>query len=290
MHKDPPLDIVGWWSTSPSSGPDASHLPVHRQILQNYNESAVFLAFHPSHIQERHGAKLPLTVYESVLEGENTADAGKDMQIDGEEPALNIRFRELPYSVETGEAEMIGVDTIAKGSGAATRTETTAQVSAAGSSRSAGDKKQTEGGLSSQAELSQEEEERMQSWTSLSYLFTSNISRSNCKPQYPSQRRPHPRIPHLAHQILRLQHLRNQRRQRRPHDPAAITHHPSQHQLTPIASLNPFTTRRKRFHLGSSLPKQRRLTRISARSNGRERQVHARAGPQIGDYSKCAPG
>lgn len=74
---------------------------------------------------------------------------------------MNIRFRELPYSVETGEAEMIGVDTIAKGSGTATRTETTAQAPAAGSSKDAGDKKQAQAEPSTKAELSQEEEERM---------------------------------------------------------------------------------------------------------------------------------
>lgn len=153
---------MGWWSTAPPSGPDTSHLSIHRQLLQDYNESAVFLAFHPSQLQQRQGAKLPLTVYESVLESENH-DTGKDMQIDGEEPPSNIRFRELPYSVETGEAEMIGVDTIAKGSGTATRTETTTQVPASGSSKNVSrqKQKQKEGGQSTQAELSQEEEECM---------------------------------------------------------------------------------------------------------------------------------
>lgn len=159
VHKAPPLDIVGWWSTAPPSGPNVSHLPVHRQLLQDYNESAVFLAFHPSQIGQQHGAKLPLTIYESVLEGENSGDAG-NMQIDGEEPAVNIRFRELPYSVETGEAEMIGVDTIAKGSGTASRTEAAAQAPAAGSSTTAGDKQQAQAGQSSKAELTQEEDER----------------------------------------------------------------------------------------------------------------------------------
>lgn len=160
VHKDPPLDIVGWWSTAPPSGPNDSHLPVHRQLLQDYNESAVFLTFHPSQIGQQHGAKLPLTIYETVLEGENSGDAGKDMQIDGEEPALNIRFRELPHSVETGEAEMIGVDTIAKGSGTASRTEAAAQAPAAGSSETAGDKQQAQAGQTSKAELTQEEDER----------------------------------------------------------------------------------------------------------------------------------
>lgn len=85
------------------------------------------------------------------------------MQIDGEERPSNIRFRELPYSVETGEAEMIGVDTIAKGSGTATRTEPTTQIPAAGSSKNASTQKQKqkEARQSTQAELSQEEEECM---------------------------------------------------------------------------------------------------------------------------------
>lgn len=65
---------------------------------------------------------------------------------------MNIRFRELPYSVETGEAEMIGVDTIAKGSGTASWTEPAAQ----GSKKINKNKKE-----SSQAELTQEEEECM---------------------------------------------------------------------------------------------------------------------------------
>ncbi|KAJ6107367.1 hypothetical protein N7523_008690 [Penicillium sp. IBT 18751x] len=159
VHKDPSLDIVGWWSTAPPSGPDAVHLPVHQQLLQDYNESAVFLAFHPSQLPNRQGAKLPLTVYESVLEGENAADVGKDMQIDGEEKKMNIRFRELPYSVETGEAEMIGVDTIAKGSGTATRTEAIVPGTAASASKQNGDKDNTDGEQSSQVVLSQEEED-----------------------------------------------------------------------------------------------------------------------------------
>ncbi|KKK17539.1 COP9 signalosome complex subunit 6 [Aspergillus ochraceoroseus] len=116
VHKAPTLDLIGWWSTAPPSGPTASHLPIHRQILQNHNESAVFLAFHPSQVQgaSKNGGKLPLTVYESVYEGESVTESGKAMQVDGEEQSLNIRFRELPYTVETGEAEMIGIDTVAR--------------------------------------------------------------------------------------------------------------------------------------------------------------------------------
>jgi COP9 signalosome complex subunit 6 len=74
------------------------------------------------------------------------------MQVDGEEPALNIRFRELPYSVETGESEMIGIDTIVQASGTASLNVTQEPTKRA---------KQPEADKqSSQTELSQEEEER----------------------------------------------------------------------------------------------------------------------------------
>ncbi|KAJ6132155.1 JAB1/Mov34/MPN/PAD-1 [Penicillium samsonianum] len=156
VHKNPPLDLVGWWSTAPSTGPNDAHLPLHRQILQDYNESAVFLAFHPSQLQDSgsNGGKLPLTVYESVHEGETAPDASKDMQVDGEEPVLNIKFRELPYSVETGESEMIGIDTIVQASGTASLNVTQEPTKRAQQTEKTESNKQ-----SSQVELSQEEEE-----------------------------------------------------------------------------------------------------------------------------------
>lgn len=162
MHKVPPLDLVGWWSTAPSTGPDASHLPLHRQLLQDYNESAVFLAFHPSQLQpETHTAKLPLTVYESVYEGENPTDAAKEMQVDGEEPQPNIRFRELPHAVETAEAEMIGIDTIAKSSGTAANDIPAQEASALKQQKPDTGPKQGAEKKSVRPELSQEEEECM---------------------------------------------------------------------------------------------------------------------------------
>jgi COP9 signalosome complex subunit 6 len=61
--------------------------------------------------------KLPVTVFESVHEGETADDGDKSMQIDGQQPALSLKFRQLPYAIETGEAEMIGVDFVATGGG-----------------------------------------------------------------------------------------------------------------------------------------------------------------------------
>lgn len=130
VHKSPAIDLVGWFTVAPTTGPEAQHLPMHKQILKTYNETAVLLAFHPSGVL--HGAtmggKLPLTIYESVHEsvksdGQTIGDDG-EMEIEGQEIPqdlqLDLRFRELPYSVETGEAEMISVDCVARGSGNAT--------------------------------------------------------------------------------------------------------------------------------------------------------------------------
>ncbi|KAI9371239.1 putative COP9 signalosome subunit 6 [Aspergillus egyptiacus] len=159
VHKVPALDLIGWWSTAPLSGPTTAHLPIHRRILQNHNESAIFLAFHPSQVQgpSSNGGKLPLTVYESVYEGDSATEGGKAMQVDGEEQPLNIRFRELPYTVETGEAEMIGIDTVAR----TARNAAADEPSAATTSKSQADaKKQKEKSVPNTDLLSPEDEER----------------------------------------------------------------------------------------------------------------------------------
>lgn len=82
------------------------------------------------------GGKLPLTIYESVYEDESTAgqhggEEDKAMQVEGQEPRLGLRFRELPHSVETGEAEMISVDFVARGGGNATAVDRGATKKAA---------------------------------------------------------------------------------------------------------------------------------------------------------------
>ncbi len=159
VHKVPALDLIGWWATAPPSGPTSAHLPVHRQILQSHNESAIFLAFHPSQVKEASATqgKLPLTVYESVYEGESVTESGKAMQVDGEEQSLNIRFRELPYTVETGEAEMIGIDTVARTArnAAAIQSSTAAPASSQTNTRKQKEKQTVDTDL-----LSAEEEER----------------------------------------------------------------------------------------------------------------------------------
>ncbi|KIN07852.1 hypothetical protein OIDMADRAFT_174760 [Oidiodendron maius Zn] len=122
VHKVPALDLVGWYTILPKSGPQPVHLPIHRQVLESYNESAILLGFHPTAVLEGSaGGKLPLTIYESNLESEDIpAESGEDKEMKDGEPQLGLKFRELPYSVETGEAEMISVDFVARGGGNAT--------------------------------------------------------------------------------------------------------------------------------------------------------------------------
>ena len=124
VHKAPALDLVGWWTTCPSSGPTAPMLGIHREVMKGHNESALLVAFHPAKILagETAGGKLPLTIYESVYESGKGGgvEVQGDMQIDGEEgnaEELEFKFRELGYEVVTGEAEMIGVDFVARGGG-----------------------------------------------------------------------------------------------------------------------------------------------------------------------------
>lgn len=150
VYKAPALDLVGWWTMSPEAGPGREVLGIHEVVMVKYNEAALLLAFHPSTILggDAVGGKLPLTIYESVYESSGVLPA-RDMQIDGDEGAegLQIKFRELPYEVVTGEAEMIGVDFIARGGGSATAVD--GNVKKAGKSQSAqtssGEKREASG-------------------------------------------------------------------------------------------------------------------------------------------------
>ncbi|KAF4126880.1 COP9 signalosome complex subunit 6 [Geosmithia morbida] len=125
VHKDRQLDFVGWYTLLPSTGPDESVLDVHRFFLSSYNESAVLLALHPDEIQGRSaGGKLPVTIYESNWEVEAGGGGGgsvEDKTMDDVETTagLQLRFRELNYSVETEETEMISMNYIAGGGSSA---------------------------------------------------------------------------------------------------------------------------------------------------------------------------
>ncbi|PTD01889.1 COP9 signalosome complex subunit 6 [Fusarium culmorum] len=116
VHKDRQLDLVGWYTLLPSSGPTPTILPIHNQILQGWNESAVLLGFHPEQVLD-HSA--PLTIYESNYEVDDSKadNDGEDKKMDDGEPTLKLKFKELPYSVETDETEMISMNYVAASGG-----------------------------------------------------------------------------------------------------------------------------------------------------------------------------
>ena len=84
------------------------------------NESAILLGFHPTEVLEHSvGGKLPLTIYETVYEAEEYKQDGEDKNMSDREKGVYLRFREMPYSVETDETEMISMNYVAAGSGSA---------------------------------------------------------------------------------------------------------------------------------------------------------------------------
>jgi COP9 signalosome complex subunit 6 len=120
VHKAPALDFAGWFTLCTDSGPTSALLPIHKEFLAQ-NESALLLAFHPSAVSAsattNANGKLPLTIYETIYETEPTKQ-DDSMQIDGE-GVSGLRFRSIPYTIETDETEMIAVDYVAKGGGSA---------------------------------------------------------------------------------------------------------------------------------------------------------------------------
>jgi COP9 signalosome complex subunit 6 len=107
VHKAPALDLVAMFMSSSAAGPQPAHLPVlnHAQSLVG-NDNIMLLLFQLDMVDKMEGGKLPIGLYEPYKEPV------------GEHPEM--RFRELSFEVETGDAEMIGVDFVAKGGGNAT--------------------------------------------------------------------------------------------------------------------------------------------------------------------------
>ncbi|RMZ89916.1 hypothetical protein DV736_g2847, partial [Chaetothyriales sp. CBS 134916] len=122
VHKAPALDVVGWFTLCSAAGPRPEFVPLQLQ-LNSINESAILLAIHPEAFEftQAVNQKLPISLYESVLESETAAANANDessMQVDGDE-LTDLKFRIIPYTVETDEAEMIAISYVAKGAGSA---------------------------------------------------------------------------------------------------------------------------------------------------------------------------
>lgn len=164
VHKAPALDLVALFMLGSVEGPAAVHAGVIQQVQQiTGTDSVMLLLFHPEMVNELQGGKLPVTLYETVQEAEG-GDAA-------------LQFRELGFEVETGEAEMIGVDFVATGGGNATAVPKAEVASSVGESSTKekqtkgkgkgkqkdGDEAETNGALSNV--LSAEDEELIASLT-----------------------------------------------------------------------------------------------------------------------------
>ncbi|KAK4546504.1 hypothetical protein LTR36_001721 [Oleoguttula mirabilis] len=122
VHKAPALDLVAMFTLGPVEGPQEVHVPVLKQVQALTGmEGVMLLLFHSELVDQLQGGKLPISLYETVHEQEGDK--------------LLMKFRELSYEVETGEAEMIGVDFVAKGGGNATAVTKQEAAQAAESSK-----------------------------------------------------------------------------------------------------------------------------------------------------------
>ncbi|KAI6823743.1 hypothetical protein KC340_g4551 [Hortaea werneckii] len=140
VHKAPALDLVALFTMAPVEGPQAVHLPVLKQVQEMTNtEGIMMLLFHGSMVDQLQGGKLPISLWETVHEQ------------DGQ-----TKFRELSFEVETGDAEMIGVDFVAKGGGNATAVP---KVDTTQSGESSKDKKSKNKGKAKEKEDDAEDEE-----------------------------------------------------------------------------------------------------------------------------------
>jgi len=93
----PTYDFLGWYSTGSQVLP--SDIAVHKQVME-MNESPLFLLMDAVACLKPATKELPITIFESELH-----------MVDATPTTL---FVKIPYKIETGEAERISVDHIAR--------------------------------------------------------------------------------------------------------------------------------------------------------------------------------
>ena len=136
VHKEPQLSLMGWFTTASAEGPTEEHVLFHKQLMAHV-EPGLLVAFHGDKIAggDIGGSKLPVTVYEGVFDEEAEEEVSpprddQDSKMGGveqqppDQEATGVKFGEVAYTVETGEAEMIAVDFVAKGGGNAAAVDT----------------------------------------------------------------------------------------------------------------------------------------------------------------------
>ena len=108
------------------------HTAVHQQLLE-HNESLIMLLLNPQPAAAI-GGKLPLTIYESIYEADDAEPSNPP----------HLKFVPLKYGIETGEAEMIAMDVVARGAGNAADNQSGAAAAAGAAAAPSGKGKAVE--------------------------------------------------------------------------------------------------------------------------------------------------
>lgn len=121
VHKSPPLDFVGIYTIVPSTGPTSYHSSLSAQFSTLISDTTVLLlGFHPeAALQHSTSGSLPVTIYESCTDASHkilACDGDVEMS-DANAQDNNTHFHTLNYTIESGEAERIAVDFVARGTG-----------------------------------------------------------------------------------------------------------------------------------------------------------------------------
>jgi COP9 signalosome complex subunit 6 len=134
VYNRPQLELVGWATLIPESGPQQHHLAVHWSVAQFVSDVPILLGLHPESILDQVGGQLPVTIYDSSYpapfqkktdQDEAMRDAAADTadEVPLERVAMRdtlgdlrtVWFHKLSYTIETGEAEMIGMQFVHRG-------------------------------------------------------------------------------------------------------------------------------------------------------------------------------
>lgn len=129
VHKDPPLDFIGWYTLIASSGPTTHHLAIQEQLstINGPETPCILLGFHPSEsLSLSSNGSLPITIYQPIAKPSSSRPAGHDVEMADDDTKPTSLFVELPYFIETGEAERIAIDFVARGGGNAMAVSSTA--------------------------------------------------------------------------------------------------------------------------------------------------------------------
>ncbi|TEB39339.1 COP9 signalosome subunit 6 [Coprinellus micaceus] len=110
----PSLEFIGWYTVAPR--PTARHITLHEQFTA-YSSTPLLLVLQPPVTPiggDINSQSLPFKAYEPTVEIKDRASRSV--------------FIEVPYNVETGEAERIAVDWTARGGGSGTSLESHLQT------------------------------------------------------------------------------------------------------------------------------------------------------------------